>query len=990
MRIVLILTVFVSLAYAAVLWQGNIATEGKVSFYPSSRDYVVLKFNGLENYGHIGEPSLPYIHRRVTLDGQYNIQSVSVSPRWSAEQTISNDAKIIPILKPNTISSGKPPEVIPDNRIYNNDEYFPKSFQIRWSAGSDGENTIIDMHIPAALYNPVQAKYRRLLDADISVSGIQKPNAKRSALLFSEENLVLVSEELQNAGERLMVLHGEWGIPSAMVTVEEILSSYSPAEYPPVWGFPESDPIHFTIDIDPQIAMRIVSFLRDDSAHPNLRSITILGNEWQIPPSYYFRDSTDLAWGGDEFDAFLPTDFFYSSPDYDWVPDFSVGRIPIYDNETGFSIVEKLRRWHSAATPELFSRVLLAGGNPFDYFFDGEHTVTAICRDGYIANANVKKLYASRANFTRSVFDTEFRQPYGIVYMLGHGSGMSIAFDDETSWATWDVESLAFRNFGPAFMMGSCLNGMYDAGIVGYYFTSEFPEVLIANSGGPIAFWGCSRTSYGTPSYHFDGAEFIVDEPNFMSRYNAYFFLALAADHPGNFGDWDNAIKNWYVTLADINYWAEQRTFLEYNFFGDPALPLPEFLGAGIPDAAGFNCSDYDFLNADGYAEYLTNGDTIKWTSLESGTAYSIPMVIPKPINADLETTVFDAAGDNFLLYPAGGGRVYCVTMDSPYNVEARYYFYAASGKICADGYREDWDYLSIPEVAVDPGDYDEAWLDLRRLYVTDDPEYLYIAFTNGSVWDWDWLWTLRTFTVAIDYRSGGYTGILGEDTDPAGTFVCFDASDAPDIIAAVRWDIEDFEFYAFRWDSGHWSSIFGSWSGPFAAGYNAPWDASYGFGEIAIPRYYLPGIDTVKLVVYSALSDGDESPAQDCIPSDSATYHELTVGAEYSNRLSSFLKYGFTTPSKVAEQVSKVPDRVTMHVSPNPFNSICRISISRPMDNAEAKIFDFSGKLIVRIPIPPGKTEILWNAYSAASGIYFINIAGKDCSIVQKAVLVR
>ncbi|RKZ32270.1 hypothetical protein DRQ33_06180, partial [bacterium] len=826
-------------------------------------------------------------------------------------------------------------------------------------------------------------------EAGITVIGtIIHNNGTAKSAAWDDENVILTVECYRTVAESLAALHSEWGVSSEIVTASEIMLDYSASEFPPLWGYPGTPPTEFSIIADTDLAMRIVSFLRDDSTHPNLSSITILGKATDIPPSYYFRDSTDIGWGGSQFNAYMPTDFFYSSPDYDWTPNFAVGRLPITDTEAGYDMIEKMRTWHSVALPGVFNRILFAAGNPFDGLFDGEHTVTLICRDGYVANAHIKKLYASRGEYTKSLFDEEFRNVYGIVYIFGHGSGYSVSFDDGTSWTIYDASVLPSRSFGPAFMMGSCLNGIYDGELVDFG-GDQFPDVLMASSGGPIAFWGASRTAYGGLDVYLDGPQLLFDEPSTMPLYNFDFIVALAVEHPTNFGEWDNGIKRWFAMSADMGYWLQQRTFLEYNMFGDPVLPLPEYTGAGIPDAWGLDFDDPDMLYDDEIALYMTDGDSIAWQSLADQTVYYSPMrgdpvIGIKPITSLISTTSL-STGEDFTIAPMGGGKFYTVTTEAPCAVESRYYFYATPGKLCAEGYIEDWEHYGIDYVSRDGNDFEQQWLDMKALYITDDPEYLYVGFTTGGVWDDLW-WQSRSFTLAIDCENGGYTGTPGETTDPAGTYVCFGETAAPNIIVSTKWAWGRSEFKAYYWADDHWSEFTPAWMCGFTGGYIPTWGSS-AFGEFAIPRNHLSDASSVKLIVYSDMT-AEDSPAQDCVPSDDAAYTSLTLGAYNANTLTQFYTYHFET--EIEDNAKSIPELLSIRIAPNPFNSKCKIELQGVNNEANLQIIDISGKMILSTKIDEEKPEFIWNTEKTQSGLYLIKLCDERRIISTKAILVR
>ncbi len=87
-------------------------------------------------------------------------------------------------------------------------------------------------------------------------------------------------------------------------------------------------------------------------------------------------------------------------------------------------------------------------------------------------------------------------------------------------------------------------------------------------------------------------------------------------------------------------------------------------------------------------------------------------------------------------------------------------------------------------------------------------------------------------------------------------------------------------------------------------------------------------------------------------------------------------------------------PQRTSISISPNPFNSKCEIAIGGGFagDRGTVQISDLSGRTVRKFTITPGvTTRVDWDASLLPSGVYFItlqNSRGK-CD-VKKAVLIR
>ena len=90
------------------------------------------------------------------------------------------------------------------------------------------------------------------------------------------------------------------------------------------------------------LARKIVAYLRQ--AQPAY--VTILGDGLLVPPSYYYSAN------GGGYDDWMPTDFFYASPDYDggfsFVPSIAVGRLSVSTVAEARTVVAKIKAWQPA------------------------------------------------------------------------------------------------------------------------------------------------------------------------------------------------------------------------------------------------------------------------------------------------------------------------------------------------------------------------------------------------------------------------------------------------------------------------------------------------------------------------------------------------------------------------------------------------------------------------------------------------------------------
>jgi len=140
--------------------------------------------------------------------------------------------------------------------------------------------------------------------------------------------------------------------------------------------------------------------LKDTVEHPNLKYVTIFGNARLVPPSYYvyivqFEDFNYCNW--------IPTDFFYASPDYDLFPNLMVGRLPVNSSAEAEHVVEKIENWDGNVSYDWFKNVSLGGGMPFGtiYYIGELATVDSINRN-YFNGMNVTEFFRTDGNFDKA------------------------------------------------------------------------------------------------------------------------------------------------------------------------------------------------------------------------------------------------------------------------------------------------------------------------------------------------------------------------------------------------------------------------------------------------------------------------------------------------------------------------------------------------------------------------------------------------------------
>jgi len=99
----------------------------------------------------------------------------------------------------------------------------------------------------------------------------------------------------------------------------------------------------------------------------------------------------------------------------------------------------------------------------------------------------------------------------------------------------------------------------------------------------------------------------------------------------------------------------------------------------------------------------------------------------------------------------------------------------------------------------------------------------------------------------------------------------------------------------------------------------------------------------------------------------------------------------GFNDTTGTIIDKSLIAGDISISAFPNPFNSSCRISINDcglPITGIE--IFDISGRKVAQFPLNDGIDEIVWDASTQPSGLYFCRACPHDAIPPVKLLLMK
>jgi len=574
-------------------------SEEECSIHPID-GFVYLKVGDLKPYTKPGEPQLPM--RTFVIKLPKDAEVIGAELTSGNYREIVGELNIVPMPQPVIWSVQKPGKQIVDEKagklianekFYSLETYFPGK-AISYDTGSDGEHKIVLLRIFPVQYVPAEKKAILITDAAVSVYYSYEEREEGETFfpatfavsqtdIIYAENLIITPPELFEHAKKLEYFHDDKGISTEVVNTTWIYSNYVNASDPPYEGYKNSSIVGWNniTRYNYSLAKRTIKFLNNRSAHQDLKYVTLFGNGRLVPPSYYNYISLGLP---DIYNSWIPTDFLYASPDYDFVSNYMVGRIPVNNSEEAEHVVQKIKDWDANLSYDWFKNVTLIGGAPFlrSYYIGELATVDSVNR-GYFNGMNLTKLYLSDGNYTPEKVQSAYKGDYGFIYQFSHGSGDEMAKHDPHEGWVDTINTTILKNLPSNTNLSivasvACMNGAFDTKLYpntcyGYAQPISFGEgVLLSNAAG-IAYIGGSMVCAGGWNIYLDkGYLHIIKEP-YMQGMLTYLFEAY---HNGSntLGNMTKTAMEKYVERNDFTDSVNNRTFFEFTLLGDPALEL--------------------------------------------------------------------------------------------------------------------------------------------------------------------------------------------------------------------------------------------------------------------------------------------------------------------------------------------------------------------------------------------------------------------------------
>ncbi|NPA98629.1 MAG: hypothetical protein GXO43_04550, partial [Crenarchaeota archaeon] len=554
-------------------------------------DYTVILADGVKAYIDTpGHPMLPVYTYKVEVDGYVPASAVHAYVYVEHFSVKHIDKPVLPAPKPLFCGLyNQTLQYVMDEKIYSADIYYPgKLLDVNVWHGMHGK-TIISIRYYPVQYNPVTNTILYIDKASVYVN-----YPAPTPIYYAEKSLlILTTDKLVGTLGKLVDFYKSKGYNVTVVTTSYIWKNYKPinniTEYPGFYkpGFEDSYYKIIAKTYNWTLALKIIDYLNKTLG--NYDNLLIIGNTSDIPPSFYYHYKLF-----DPYNNWVPTDYFYASPDLDLAPNIYVGRIPFSNPVLVGKVIQKIIAWYSSSASR--SRDLyMTGGYPFGLsLMFGESAISMMNLKGQLSMFRVHMLTRTSMNYDRgSVLSILSGDKNALWYFaLCHGSGTalgdrriirknnipSMVFELLASVA--DLESMRTNPSVPIVSSVACMNAAWDNNVPSPYFRPPtFGEAILLSPAGGIAYVGSARVAaeIGIMFYLLNGVEQVIYYGATFLHYN------ILKAYGSLMGRTNETTLGYVVDKGILDYLSSTPTIDQYvlgeafklSLLGDSNLILP-------------------------------------------------------------------------------------------------------------------------------------------------------------------------------------------------------------------------------------------------------------------------------------------------------------------------------------------------------------------------------------------------------------------------------
>ena len=541
-----------------------------------------------------GSPLLPIYSK--TFEFPLGVHITSIDIRHSLTETLNVEKQVRPV--PSKEKIGDQIILIEgriNEEVYNSDESFPNDwFTITTGAGLNKDNEhvlFLSCYITPVRYLPNAYLLQYITQFTIQIVYDEATPTPVSSDIYSL--MVITPSEFSESLQSLIEHKKGYGVPTILVTLEEIYSSSNGQDNPE----------------------KIKFFIKNAVENWNTEYVLLVGDMKKLP----IRVTLASWWERDLLSDLYYADIYNSSGDFcswdangnnlfgeidhdgndldgvDLYADVHIGRLPCSDTKEVITIVNKIITYEEETYDQLwFKEFLLAGGDTFPPYlgaspsvYEGEITNTEVAQ--HLPGFDTTFLWASTNSLQPMSFNRAINKGIGFVSYSGHGF--------EHGWGTYRPNSETERgmiwyftpyiiglnneNKLPIIFLDACLTAKLDFNFTDlqHYFPetasllarifklSEDPlmfypcfakSLVVKENGGAIATIGSTRTAYTHVDAYgvYGGAGYL----------NVHFFDSYAEGVTA--GEMLTGAQNVYIQNVGPDYF----TLEEFILLGDPSL----------------------------------------------------------------------------------------------------------------------------------------------------------------------------------------------------------------------------------------------------------------------------------------------------------------------------------------------------------------------------------------------------------------------------------